>query len=470
MLPNHSGLPGYSVCLRESFKMIHPERIHYFNNAPYQGGCVIYWMQRDQRVEDNDALVHAQDLAIRYQQPLLIVFCLVNQFIGATARQYGFMLKGLQMVESELLESNIPFVLLPGNPESVLPSFLKDVNAGCLVTDFNPLKLSMDWKKNINGLITIPFIEVDTHNILPARIISGKFEYGAFTLRKKIEKRLAEFLAPGREIQKHPDFGKKLKCETVNWEKISSELVVDQSVPEVKSLTPGTHSAEQVLKEFIVNNLGVYHTERNFPEKQGQSDLSPYLHFGQISARQVALAVKNSMANPETVTAFLEELIVRRELADNFCLYCKDYDRFEGFQPWAKLTLNRHRSDFRQFSYSPEQFETGETHDRLWNASQMEMVKTGKMHGYMRMYWAKKILEWSESPEMAMETAIYLNDKYELDGRDPSGYAGIAWAIGGTHDRPWGERNIFGMIRYMNEQGCRRKFDVGMYIRIVNGL
>ena len=192
--------------------------------------------------------------------------------------------------------------------------------------------------------------------------------------------------------------------------------------------------------------------------------MSPYLHFGQISAQRVALDVKAFQGNKESEAAFLEELIIRRELSDNFCLYNSNYDSFEGFPNWAKETLNKHRKDKRDFIYTKEEFELAATHEYLWNAAQTELVITGKMHGYMRMYWAKKILEWTKSPEEALSIAVYLNDKYELDGRDPNGYVGCAWSIGGVHDRAWTERNVIGKIRYMNLNGAKRKFDVEEYV------
>jgi deoxyribodipyrimidine photo-lyase len=209
---------------------------------------------------------------------------------------------------------------------------------------------------------------------------------------------------------------------------------------------------------------------RNDPAKDGQSNLSPYMHFGHISAQRIALDVSMSDINKESREAFLEELIVRRELSDNFCFYNAHYDNFDGFPEWGKKTLNAHRKDKREYLYNIKQFENAETHDDLWNAAQIQMLKTGKMHGYMRMYWAKKILEWTESPEKAMEIAIYLNDRYELDGRDPNGYTGIAWSIGGLHDRAWNERPVFGKIRYMSYNGCKTKFDVIKYIEYVKSL
>ncbi len=237
----------------------------------------------------------------------------------------------------------------------------------------------------------------------------------------------------------------------------------DKSVDELKVFIPGEIAAKTLLQEFISNKLKKYNELRNDPANNFQSDLSPYLHFGQISAERIALEVKNSTLVEELKEAFLEELIVRRELADNYCFYISNYDNFNGFHPWAHETLNQHRADARPYIYNLEQFELAKTHDKYWNAVQNEMVIYGKMHGYMRMYWAKKILEWTKSPEEAQDFAIYLNDKYELDGRDPNGYTGIAWSIGGVHDRAWTEKDVFGKIRFMNEGGLKRKFEIDKY-------
>jgi deoxyribodipyrimidine photo-lyase len=192
--------------------------------------------------------------------------------------------------------------------------------------------------------------------------------------------------------------------------------------------------------------------------------MSPFLHYGHISSQEIALEIIDQ-TNRKIYESYLEELIIRKELSDNYCYFNENYDNYNGFPAWAQKSLNEHRNDERDYIYSRHEFETAKTHDKLWNAAQLQMVNTGKMHGFMRMYWAKKILEWSESPEKAQEIAIYLNDKYELDGRDPSGYTGIAWSIGGVHDRAWFTRKVFGKIRYMNDKGCERKFDVEEYIK-----
>ena len=446
--------------------MTHASRIYPLNSLSQQPGCVLYWMQRDQRVNDNWALLYAQETALKTNLHLKVVFCLAPGYPGATMRQYGFMLKGLQEVEKGLNRLNIPFDLITGDPGEMLPGYIRSVGAGVLVTDFNPLRINMQWKERVGASITIPFYEVDAHNILPCRAISDKLEYAAFTLRKKLEKHLSEYLVEFPSLVIQPSSG--IPLQPVDWRSITASLKANGDVAEVDWIVPGEAAAQDALDKFIRNRLDTYASERNFPERQGQSDLSPWLHFGHLSAQRFALAVQKSATDPESKQAFLEELIVRRELADNFCLHNPHYDTTGGFQSWARKSLDLHRDDPREYCYTIDQFEQSRTHDSLWNAAQREMVATGKMHGYMRMYWAKKILEWTPSPEEAMAVAIYLNDKYELDGRDPNGYAGIAWSIGGTHDRPWGERKIFGMIRYMNARGCERKFDTKRYIALKN--
>lgn len=438
------------------------ERIHLLKPGTENSGPVIYWMSRDQRVHDNWALIFAQQLASEKERSLAVVFNLVPDFREAGIRQYGFMLKGLIEVERELADYNIPFFLTSGKAEKQIPDFLKEINASILVTDFDPLKMKRTWKRNTAGGISIPFYEVDAHNIVPCFYVSDKPEFAAYTIRPKINKALFEFLddfPPLTTMKKG-----ELSSDVIDWANIESSLNINRDVKEVNWIKPGEKAAQESFRDFLHNKFDNYHERRNDPAKDGQSNLSPYLHFGQISAQRIALEVQRIEGNKESEKSFLEELIVRRELSDNFCYFNKNYDSFEGFHDWAKKTLNDHRKDEREYVYTLEDFEHANTHEDLWNAAQTEMVVTGKMHGYMRMYWAKKILEWSKSPEDAIRTAIYLNDKYELDGRDPNGYTGIAWSIGGVHDRPWFERPVYGKIRYMNRNGAAKKFDIHSYI------
>lgn len=443
--------------------MINEKRIRLLKKGNETNGPIVYWMSRDQRVNDNWALLLAQQLAFEKDKPLIVLFNLVPDFLEATIRQYGFMLKGLQTVESELNKYNIPFILTSGKPEKVIPSFLKKINASVLISEFDPLRIKRTWKRDVVKNISIPFYEVDAHNIVPCLYISNKIEFGAYTIRPKIHKALLEFMDEFPRLKKMNKW--EIDLDKTDWNKIKNSLKINKDVREVDWIKPGESDALKYFKHFLKNKLDNYNALRNDPTKDGQSNLSPFLHFGQISAQRVAIEVEKFPVDPESKKSFLEELIVRRELSDNFCYYNKNYDSFAGFPQWAKTTLTEHRKDEREFNYSLEEFENAKTHDELWNAAQTEMVNKGKMHGYMRMYWAKKILEWTKSPEEALRFAIYLNDKYELDGRDPNGYAGIAWSIGGVHDRAWFERPVYGKVRYMNRSGADKKFDVNSYIK-----
>ncbi len=427
-------------------------------------GPVIYWMSRDERTDDNWALLYAQKIAFEKKEPLIVVFSLVTRFLNAGLRQFDFLLKELQECESDLKTKNIPFVLLRGLPYEKITKFVNKTDASLLVTDFDPLKIKQEWKEKISERITIPFYEVDAHNIVPLWEASQKKETGAYTLRPKIKKLLPEFLDEYPKLQIHP-FKSDIETEIYDWDRIIKLLPVDKSITPLSWIIPGAKAAKGMLSLFIENKIEKYDSDRNDPTKDVQSNLSPYLHFGHISSQRIALEIEKLPLSREKKESFLEELIIRKELSDNYCYYCNDYDNFNGFPEWAKKSLDDHRNDKREYIYIKEEFEQAATHDLLWNAAQTEMVTRGKMSGYMRMYWAKKILEWSHTPEEAIETAIYLNDKYELDGRDPNGYTGIAWSIGGVHDRAWFDREIFGKVRYMNYNGCKNKFDVEEYVK-----
>ncbi|RZN37669.1 MAG: deoxyribodipyrimidine photo-lyase [Methanophagales archaeon ANME-1-THS] len=445
--------------------MVHKKRVRILKGGAQKTGPVIYWMSRDQRVRDNWALLFAQEVAVRQSAPMAVVFCLVPTFLGATMRQYGFMLRGLQEVEKSLNALNIPFFLLTGAPDDELPKVAAEYHAGALVTDFDPLSMKNEWKRGVAGTIDCPFYEVDAHNIVPCWVASPHQEYAAYTFRPKIKRALPEFLEVYPELRNHPYAWPESLIE-IDWSSALKTLQVEQTVREVEWLRPGEEVADRVLHEFIDHKLALYPEQRNDPTRDGLSNLSPYLHFGQISAERVALEVQQSDAPIQSKAAFLEELIVRRELSDNFCFYNPFCASFEGLPEWAKKTLRDHEHDAREYCYSHEELEHAETHDPYWNAAQTEMVVRGKMHGYMRMYWGKKILEWSRTPEDAFNRALYLNDKYELDGRDPNGFTGIAWCFG-LHDRPWRERAILGKLRYMNANGLRRKFDAETYVKQV---
>lgn len=429
---------------------------------------VVYWMSRDQRVQDNWAFLYAQRLALKLELPLHVCFCLVPKFLEATIRQFGFMLKGLAEVEKECRSLNIPFHLLMGEASEVLPKFLKEKNIGGVVTDFSPLRTPTKWVQDLKGKLPkdVPFCQVDAHNIVPCWEASPKLEYSARTIRTKIHNVLNSYLTEFPPVAKHPH-KVKMMPEAVDWEAARNFLQVDRSVGEVDWAVPGTAAGLDMLESFCNQRLKIFASHRNNPNTEALSNLSPWIHFGQVSVQRCVLMVKLYRSRAKDgVEAFIEEAVVRRELADNFCFYNHDhYDSIKGAYKWAQDTLEAHKGDKRNYVYSRQQLEQAKTHDDLWNAAQVQMMREGKMHGFLRMYWAKKILEWTSSPEEALKEAIYLNDKYNLDGRDPNGYVGCMWSICGIHDQGWGERPIFGKIRFMNYDGCKRKFDVPTFVR-----
>jgi deoxyribodipyrimidine photo-lyase len=441
---------------------LHAARVRNRNQLSILKGPVVYWMSRDQRVQDNWALLYAQQLALETQSPLVVFFGLAPSFLGATARQYGFMLKGLEEAAGELNSLQIGFAIATGSPPEELLRFCKEIKAGAVVADFSPLRNGQEWRTRVAKQAEVAMFEVDAHNIVPCWKASPKQEFAAYTFRPKINKLLETFLVPFPKLKPHPY---QMHLAPIDFVELKRSLRLDESVMEVDWLVPGEKAAHKAFKNFAKTRLNIYDKQRNDPTVQAQSDLSPYLHFGHISAQRIAWELSQSHA-PEQTESFLEELIVRRELADNFCFYNPCYDSIDGFPDWAKLTHKQHATDPRVYHYSDQEFEEAKTHDDLWNAAQREMVLKGKMHGYMRMYWAKKILEWTPSPKEALRIAIWLNDKYELDGRDPNGYCGIAWSIGGVHDRAWFDRPIFGKIRYMSYNGCKSKFSIKAYINV----
>jgi len=436
------------------------KRIRKLNTKPIVNGEIIYWMSRDQRVEDNWALVYAYKLANENGRKLKVIFTLDFTYPLANYRSFSFMLEGLKQVQVKLYELNIFFELLIGNPIEKLKEYLNLNQVAAIVNDFDPIKIKQLWKKEIANVADCAFFEVDAHNIVPAFYVTDKQEFSAYTIRPKLHKLLQEFLEEFPKIEYYLQNGNINKIDY--FQNIDNYLKRIDYINPV-TFKPGANEAINVLNYFIENKLMHYSEKRNDPSMNYQSNLSPYLHFGHISAQRILLEVLSKDDIEKHSKEFIEELFVRRELSDNFCLFNPNYDNFDGFPEWAKATLNKHRIDKRDHIYSIEEFETAKTHDIYWNAAQKEMLTTGKMHGYMRMYWCKKILEWTNSPEEAQQIAIYLNDKYSIDGRDPNGYTGIAWSIGGVHDRPWQERPIFGKIRYMNDKGLVRKFNIHSY-------
>ncbi|MCY2932850.1 MAG: deoxyribodipyrimidine photo-lyase [Planctomycetota bacterium] len=441
-------------------------RIRVMNPHPIQpnGNCVLYWMQRAQRGRDNAALNHAIDQANRLNLPVLCLFGLYDKFPGAERRHFRFMVQGLIDVADDLAKKNIPFIVRIGSPTHVVSQILAETRPALLVSDENPLKGTRLWRELLASTLEIAFHLVDADVVIPSRHFV-KDEYAARTIRPKIHKVLSSFLKPVPNPTANHAFleGTIPPGELLDESHLMSLLHV-AGASELPSYQGGSKEAQRRLDRFIQKRLANYHTERNEPTPYMTSELSAHLHFGNIDPIHVVLSVLSSGGPQESVDAYVEEFIVRRELAINYCVFNPHYDSLLGCPDWALKTLAKHASDPRQYHYTFDQLEQADSHDPLWNASQKEMVLTGRMHNYMRMYWAKKILEWTPDPETAFETTLKLNDRWEMDGRDANGYTGVAWAIGGKHDRPWGERAIFGMVRFMSYESTRKKFDSQGYI------
>jgi deoxyribodipyrimidine photo-lyase len=450
-------------------------RITLINNMPLRvdGQCVVYWMQKDQRAKDNWALIHAVEVANELRLPLVVVFFVWEGMRHAYVRHFDFMLRGLAQVAKDLDSQGIGFVMRHSSPVAGIVSFTKEVNAACVVTDQSYLQLGKSRRQLAASKLDVPLEAVDASLIVPPTELSEKQLWAAFVARPKLSDLLDEYLTEFPFSRPMQRWQSTLQGSGVpEPTKILAQLDLDASVQPVR-LQPGSQAAATLLALFESQGVSKYKDERNDPVRSSTSQMSAYLHFGQISAQRIALTLKYSKAyadDRDSIEAYLDELITWRELSSNFVKYNSGYDSLDGIPDWAKRSLEKHQNDPREFIYSLDDFEQAVTHDELWNAAQMEVVKTGRMHGYMRMYWAKKILEWTKSAQVAIEIATYLNDKYELDGREPGGYAGILWAIGGLHDRPWFEREIYGQIRYMNANGAKKKFDVTAYIAVVQQL
>lgn len=442
---------------------IDTRRVRAGNGHPPAQGMVVYWMWRDQRVQDNWALLYAEEQARKRGVDLCVVFNLVPTYGNTTLRHYDFMLRGLQGVDAELRALGIPLYLRIGEPVETIPAFVREFKVGEVVTDFDPLRLATKWRSQVATILDVAFTVVDAHNIVPCWYASPKEEFAAYTFRPKVVRLLPEFLTPFPKL-KSQQYSSAMPAP-IHWEQLRNSVDTDRTVHPVDWLVPGTVAAHTTLQVFCGQLLERYATGRNDPNLDAQSNLSPYLHFGQLSAQRCALSARAAVTvSAESREAFLEELIVRRELADNYCFYNSHYDTVAGAHAWAQKTIAEHALDGREYLYTRAQLDTGSTHDDLWNAMQLQLVESGKLHGWCRMYWAKKIMEWTPDVQTAIDYALYLNDRYELDGTDPNGVTGVMWSIAGVHDRAWNERPIFGKIRYMNYAGAKRKFDIKQYI------
>ena len=430
--------------------------------------CVVYWMQRAMRAVGNPALDIATEAANILGLPVVIFFGVIANYANANLRHYHFLQQGLRDVAEDAAERGIGFVIRRP-PDNRLDAFLEEVEAALLIGDENPCREPERWRQTLARRLKIPYWTVDADVVVPSRVFNRSFVL-LHHFRPKLKTELPKYLiAPAKIALLHKWKPAKTPASYSLSEDITKGFAkLDRTVKPVDTFNGGTRAALKRLGEFIRNELPAYDEARNHPETRGTSRLSPYLHFGNIGPLTVALAVQKAMEKGSIPAAsgerYLEQLIGWRELAVLFVRHEPNYDSWECAAPWARKSLLEHAGDPRPYRYTLAQLERAETHDDLWNAAQREMVVTGWMHDYMRMYWGKKILEWSPDPATAFDWAVTLNDRYELDGRDPNGYAGIAWAIVGKLDRPWFDRPVFGLVRSMTGTSFARKFDAEAYM------
>jgi len=447
---------------------LQPERSCHLNDIQEgKGEFVLYWMQASQRTLHNHALQFAIENANRLGVPVVVFFGITEDYPEANERHFKFMLEGLSEVQEELGRTGINFVVRRTDPWKGALELSKE--AALLVCDRGYLRHQISWRKELAAAVDRPMVQVESDVVVPVDSAADREMYSAATLRPRTLRLLDRFLVPpehSNPVRSSIDM-EFLTLDLSDPMEVLAELKVDRSVRGVEWLKGGTSHSLSRFRDFLDHGLDRYHLDRNDPSLGIQSDMAPYLHFGQISP--ITLSIEANEAGSPGTEAFLEELIVRRELAFNFVRFNDRYGSFDCLPRWALDTLIEHSGDPREYDYSAKELEAGETHDPYWNAAQKEMAVRGKMHNYMRMYWGKKVLEWMDDPRKAFETALHLNNKYSLDGRDPNSYAGIAWCFG-KHDRPWVERPIFGKIRYMNEAGLRRKFDIGSYVEKVSSM
>jgi deoxyribodipyrimidine photo-lyase len=445
---------------------IQAERVQRLNEADVRedGRYVLYWMQQAQRAELNHALEYAVHRAGELGLPVLVAFGLMDDYPDANLRHYHFMLQGLQDVAAALERRGVTFVVQRGRPDEVALR-LGDA-AALVVCDRGYLRPQRRWREQLAAALSCQLVQVESDVVVPVELASDKKEHAARTLRPKITRHLERFLVD--LPQSEPAVREQLEVEgedLTDLDALLDQLRLDRSVPPVLLFEGGTSAGERVLAEFLATKFDEYAAHRNQPQTDHVSHMSKYLHYGQLSPVYIALRIQERGAGEDADT-YLEELIVRRELPMNFVFYEPDYDQYGCLPAWARATLAAHASDLRDPRYSRAELEDGATEDPYWNAAMAEMKHVGYLHNHMRMYWGKKVLEWSAGPEEAHATTLYLNNKYFLDGRDANSFANVAWVFG-QHDRGWTERAVFGTTRYMNAAGLERKADPRAYVEKV---
>lgn len=431
------------------------ERVKYLNTLErvdaLDSAYILYWMVNAQRSEYNHGLEYAIYMSNKLSKPLVVFFGAEVEY--QYKRHRDFMFEGLRDVALGLKNRGIRFVV--GNCSGEAGVSKLSSSAVMIITDKPYIKEEVAARDRLMELVNCPFVEVESNVLVPVEVVSNKEEYAASTIRRKLWSQISMGSFDFVEEVVSPD----LYYDGYLIEELDlKDKLKDKEV----DLIGGSVEAHRKLEDFVDNKLVNYDLRSN-PSEDWCSGLSPYLHFGQISPVEIYLRMNDAGSGGIDVSGFLEELIVRRELAFNFVYFNRDYDKYECLPNWARASLGKHRDDIREYLYSLAELESCATYDVYWNSAQRELVASGIMHNYMRMYWGKKILEWSPTPELAYATAIQLNNRYSLDGFDPNSFAGVAWCFG-KHDRPWKERSIFGMIRYMNDKGLIRKFKMEPYL------
>ena len=457
------------------------DRVRPLNSAPIRSkengaSYVLYWTGANRRVEGNHALAHAATLANELKLPLLYYEPLTCAYPSANDRLHTFILEGVPDNAARLHSKGIGycFHLRRRFSDPADTIFQLAAKAAAVISDDYPTFYPAYQNATVPPQLACTCYAVDSSCVIPMNRFE-KRQYAAYTIRPRVQKLLPEYLKPVEVPHVHHRFTENisswhLEVERKHIPAIVASCEIDHSVPPSISFTGGSEAAELHLKHFLHENLKRYPEGRNEPGQRATSNLSPYLHFGQIGALDVALAVREYAAEHELSSAeFIEELTVRRELAFNFLRFADQKNWLANLPDWAQATLRDHERDRRPVLYTYEQLEQGRTGDEIWNACQKELLLRGKIHGYYRMYWGKKVIEWTPTYEEALQTLIRFHDRFALDGRDPNTYTNILWLFG-LHDRPWQERPVFGKTRYMTADGLRRKTDVASYLAEIGDL
>ena len=431
-----------------------------------EGDFVLYWMQKAQRTRDNHALELGIQVANDRGVPVAVVFCLVDDYPEASARHYQFMLEGLADVAKASERRGIHFETLSGQPAEIVPSIAE--RAAVLVFDSDHMGITRQWREDVISATELPIVEVETDLVVPAHLVSDKKENAARTIRPKIQEHLDEMVLEldTTALETKTDgisLARTAGARSVDLSDVIGELqslgVAAEPGP-VENWKGGQSEGYALLQTFIDEVLPEYADARNrYDEELSSSRLSPYIHYGQVSAMEAARRVRESGADEDHVESFVDELVVRRELAVNFVIHEPDYDKFSGLPEWARTTLDEHRDDEREHVYTADELEAGDTHDEVWNAIMAQIREEGWTHNQLRMYWGKQFLRWTNTPEFAHRTLLELNNRYFLDGRDANSYANVGWCFG-LHDQGFQERDVIGKVRPFTTAALKRKGDL----------